>query len=450
MTQQTSADELRISRILHAGYLFESGGTRIAFDPIFENPFSRNCYAFPEVRFDHEAIRKLEIDAVFISHFHDDHCSFDSLDLLDRGTPIFLFCVFPRLAELVRALGFENVHSLEIDAPVSIGSFEIVPKRALDAEIDSILHVKAAGFDVLNVVDSWIDDVTLTDLASVEWDMILWPFQTMRELEVLSPAHAAPATGEIPHEWIEQLQVLYPRYVVPSSCQLVHEPWSWYNRALFPITYAGFQQQVEAAIPGSRVVRLNPSVSVALRKNEYGETFLTKVEPLPWIEPIGPQDVDYDYEPDLVAPPTFEITKHFPALTDDQAKLAFDFCKSGLLTRYRELGTPDDEFFEGTRRWRLTVFDHHGAKTDFDFEVKGDTIEPLDVDEARSYEWSTEIPLFKLHSALTTGESLTSMYLRISRSDFDVLEDPLVRCLFDGEFAGYQAAQLKRLQNRGK
>jgi putative membrane protein len=72
---------LKISRILHAGYVFECAGRRIVFDPIFENPFSRNCHAFPAVRFDLEQIRALPVDAVFISHFHDDHCSFESLDL---------------------------------------------------------------------------------------------------------------------------------------------------------------------------------------------------------------------------------------------------------------------------------------------------------------------------------------------------------------------------------
>ena len=79
---------MKISRILHAGYVFECDGTRILFDPVFENPFSRNCHAFPDVRFDLAAIRGLRPDAVFISHFHDDHCSMESLDLLDRATPI--------------------------------------------------------------------------------------------------------------------------------------------------------------------------------------------------------------------------------------------------------------------------------------------------------------------------------------------------------------------------
>ena len=73
--------------------------------------------------------------------------------------------------------------------------------------------------------------------------------------------------------------------------------------------------------------------------------------------------------------------------------------------------------------------------------------------------WTTEVPLAKLHAALEEGESLTSMYVRVNDHDFDeevrrdlegvdVLQDPLLRCLFDGAFGAYQAAQLRRL-NRG-
>ena len=114
---------LRISRILHAGYVFECEGTQIAFDTIFENPFSRNCHAFPDVRFDLEQIRQLTFDAVFISHFHDDHCSLESLALLDRATPLYIYCLFDELFAMVRELGFSNVTALKINAPVSIGTF---------------------------------------------------------------------------------------------------------------------------------------------------------------------------------------------------------------------------------------------------------------------------------------------------------------------------------------
>src|SRR5471032_237179 len=148
---------LRISRILHAGYVFECEGTLIAFDPIFENPFSRNCHAFPDVRFDHAQIRGMKPDAVFISHFHDDHCSMESLDLLDRDTPIYLYCLFDELFAMIRELGFVNVLPLKVDAPVQVGAIEVIPRKALDSDVDSMFHIRAAGLNVLNVVDSWMD-----------------------------------------------------------------------------------------------------------------------------------------------------------------------------------------------------------------------------------------------------------------------------------------------------
>ena len=293
---------MKISRILHAGYVFEAEGTQIAFDPIFENPFSRNCHAFPAVRFDADQIRQLDFAAVFISHFHDDHCSLESLDLLDRATPVYIYCLFEELFAMVRELGFVHVHPLTINQPVQLGPFEVIPREALDSDVDSMFHVRAGGVNVLNVVDAWIDPDALDLLAGfAPWDMVLWPFQTMREIDVLSPSRATAAPATLPAEWFEQLAVLAPRYVVPSSCQFVQEPWSWYNHAFFPVTYTQFEQEIEAALPGAQVVRLNPSVSVVL-----DQLALTPAAPLPWVIPVGEQDVDYDYRPGLAPrpPPT--------------------------------------------------------------------------------------------------------------------------------------------------
>ncbi|MBX9768635.1 MAG: MBL fold metallo-hydrolase, partial [Bdellovibrionales bacterium] len=171
---------LKISRILHAGYLFACDQVQIAFDPIFENPFSRNCYAFPDVAFDREQIMKLKLEAVFISHFHDDHCSLESLNFLDRNTPIYIYCIFEEMLELIKALGFRHVHALGLNSPVNVGPFEVLPMQALDGDVDSIFHIKAADLNVLNVVDSWIDPHTFRQLIQRgPWDMVLWPFQTM-------------------------------------------------------------------------------------------------------------------------------------------------------------------------------------------------------------------------------------------------------------------------------
>jgi hypothetical protein len=445
---------MKISRILHAGYVFECGGTTIAFDPIFENPFSRNCHAFPNVRFDHDQIRNLKTDAVFISHFHDDHCSFESLDLLDRETPLYIYCLFEELFAMVRQLGFVNVHQLKTNVPVGVGSFEVIPREALDSDVDSMFQIKAAGLNVLNVVDSWIDPDALALLArDAPLDMVLWPFQTMREIDVLSPSRASPAPAELPEEWFEQLKLLNPRYVVPSSCQFEQEPWSWYNQAFFPITYRQFQQDVEAALPGVQVMRMNPSVSLELDGKS-----LMPAAPLSWVIPVGDQDVDYRYDPGMTPPPTAEIARHFAALTQGQTDKVFDYCRSGLVEKYRHMELPEDSFFEKARIWRLSVFDHAGVESQFHYRLELEGIELL-ADCANPLAWTTEIPISKLYAALELGESLTSMYMRINDTVFDpdieedlqsadIVDDPLIRCMFNDVFGAYQAAQLRRLAER--
>jgi hypothetical protein len=445
-----STPALTISRILHAGYVFECAGTRIAFDTIFENPFSRNCHAFPDVRFDREQIRRQRFDAVFISHFHDDHCSLESLDLLDRATPVYIYCVFEELFDMVRQLGFSRVHALRLDGPVDVGPFQVVPREAMDADVDSMFQVKAAGLNVLNVVDSWIDDRTLARLVGEgPWDMVLWPFQTMRELEVLAPSRAIAARPQLPDEWLLQLKALAPRYVVPSSCQFLQEPWSWYNRAFFPISYAQFAREVGAALPDTQVVRLDPSVSVLLDAGS-----LQPAPPLGWVIPVGDQDVDYVYEGNAAPPSTADIARHFAPLTEPQLARVLEYCRAGLPDRYGEVEAVSD-YFDRPRIWQLSVYDHTGQATRFRYRLEADGGAQLDEGDA-PLGWSTDIPAAKLYAALALGESLTSMYIRINDTvfdpdterelaDADVVEDPLIRCLFSDTFGAYQAAQLRRL-----
>jgi len=448
-----SSPSLTVSRILHAGYVFECAGTRIAFDTIFENPFSRNCHAFPDVRFDREEIRRQRFDAVFISHFHDDHCSLESLDLLDRATPLYIYCIFEELFDMVRQLGFTRVHALRLDEPVGVGAFQVVPREAMDADVDSIFQVKAAGLNVLNVVDSWIDDAILARLAAEgPWDMVLWPFQTMRELEVLAPMRAAAAPPALPEEWLTQLKALDPRYVVPSSCQFLQEPWSWYNRAFFPISYARFAREVKAALPSCQVVRLDPSVSVLL-----DATSLRPAPPLAWVVPVGEQDVDYVYEGNAAPPPTADIARHFAPLTAPQLARVMEYCRTGLPDSYGATEASSD-YFDRPRIWQLSVYDHTGQATRFRYRLEpGGSACPDDGGAPPA--WTTEIPAAKLYAALELGESLTSMYMRINDTLFDadtereleqaeVVDDPLIRCLFGHTFGAYQAAQLRRLLAR--
>ena len=445
---------LRISRILHAGYVFECEGTTVLFDPIFENPFSSNCHAFPSVRFALDEIRALRPAAIFISHLHDDHCSLDSLDLLDRSTPIYLYCLFDELFDMIRALGFTGVRRLAINAPVHVGPISVTPREAFDSDVDAMFQIRAAGVNILNVVDAWMANEVVEQLvAEGPWDMVLWPFQTMLESDVIAPSRAAAAADTLPSEWFDQLGKLAPRYVVPSACQFLQEPWSWYNYAMFPVTYRQFERELGRALPAIQVLRLNPGVSIDI--NSSG---VSAAPALLWVIPVGEQAVDFTYDPSRGVPPTSDIARHFPALGADDTALVIAFCRHGLLEIYRSMELADASYFAKPRCWRLRLYDHVGRVTEFVYRVEGDAIEDAGAGEV-AIAWSTDVPLIKVHAALTRGESLTSMYVRINDAvfdpateaaiaDADLIDDPLIRCLFNGAVGTYQAAQLQRILAR--
>ena len=428
---------LDVARILHAGYLFETSQAQILFDPIFENPFSRNCYAFPAVEFDIKKIQQLKPDAIFISHFHDDHCSFDSLKLLNRDIPIYMFCVHDEIFSLIRQLGFKNVNSLKLNESIHIKELEVIPRRALDADVDSLFQVKSQGFNILNVVDSWIDDETFDLLLNeAPFDLVMWPFQTMREVEVLSPKRYKAEPAALPEEWLEQLAQLKPKRLIPSSCQFRMEDWSWYNQAFFPMSYQQFNREVTTVIPETEIIRLNPGNKISLG--------LSSAAPLDWIKPVGDQNVDYEYNPKPQS--TLEIAKHFPALTSEEKLRVIQYCENQLLEKFKTLGPAEDSYFIRTRSWQLSLFDSNGEVQNFFYKMKEENIEHVE-QKPDHIDWITEVSEFKLLAALENGESLTSMYLRIicEDEDVDILQDPLIRCLFSEGFAEYQKAQLKNL-----
>lgn len=431
-----------ISRILHAGYQIETSSAQIWFDPIFENPFSRNCYAYPQVEFNLEQIEKLKPDAIFISHHHDDHCSFDSLKLLNRDIPIYMYCVQQEMFSLLKQLGFKNVFSLKLNESVKLADLEVIPRRALDADVDSLFQIKAEGLNILNVVDSWIDDETL-DLLRKEptFDLIMWPFQTMREVEVLSPHRYKTESQNLPREWLNQLSQLKPKILIPSSCQFRMEDWSWYNEAFFPISYEQFNREISALLSHTQIIRLNPGKAISLTVNT-----LTEAQPLPWVKPIGDQNLDYHYNPKVIPQTTSEIAKHFSALNEDKKKRVYSFCEDALLEKFTSLGPAEDAYFIKNRFWQLSLYSHLGEAKVYYYRLAEENIELL-LQKPEQIHWITEVSECKLYAALELGESLTSMYLRIICEDekADILQDPLIRCLFSEGFAEYQKAQLKNI-----
>ncbi len=259
------------------------------------------------MRFDLDAVRRLRWDAVFISHFHDDHCSLDSLDVLDRATPIYLYCVFDELFAMLRALGFTAVERLHVDVPVRVGAIEVIPRRALDDDVDSLFQVRAAGLNVLNVVDSWIGPETLEQLAAfAPWDMVLWPFQTMREIAVIAPSLATRGPVSFPMTGCRSCARWRPVTSCPALASSCRKTGPGTTTRCSRLPTASLRRRSAPRCPArtsSASTRPRPCCSM--------RTALTPAAPLPWVIPVGPQDVDFDYRPDAPPPATADIARRF-------------------------------------------------------------------------------------------------------------------------------------------
>jgi len=111
---------MRITYIGHATLLIEMGGRKFLTDPNFDPKLGK---ILPRVSKPGIALDKLpELDAVFITHAHADHLSFDSLDGIAVGTPVYA----PRpIARWLTRKGSANVSPLIPGGSVSIGEVSV-------------------------------------------------------------------------------------------------------------------------------------------------------------------------------------------------------------------------------------------------------------------------------------------------------------------------------------
>jgi len=445
---------LTVSRILHAGYIFDDGKTCIAFDPIFENPFSYNCYAHPSVKFDLKCIPHLKIDAIFISHYHDDHFSLQSLQYFDRQIPIYLYAENQMFFDLLRELGFSSVHQIKTHDTIKINDFEIVAWPALETEVDTIFQIKNKNTNILNVVDSWIDWDTHRNLCQISWDLILWPFQVMREKEVLSPSRLKFENNTFPEVWVDQISQLNPRFIVPSSCQFRFENWSWYNHHFFAISYLEFSNLISKHSKNTQVIKFDPGQSFI-----FDSKGLSEAKSIEWIT-LEKSD-DYEYKLNTLFEPmhTSSIARYLPALDDSAAFVVKNYCMNivpDLLKNKLSLYTEENYWNTQTKYWKLIIYDSLGKETEYIYQINANQV-LVNKQNSKQTDWLTEIAEFKLYSAIVNHESLISLYIRINDVIFDqniekelvgvdLMEDPLLQCLYGSDIAQYQKSQLMQIK----
>lgn len=114
-----------IKHISSACHILTSGDTKILVDPWLEDgEFYGSWFHYPPITSDYDEINN-EVDAIYISHIHQDHCSKKTLEKINKDIPIIIHkFAFPFLKRNIESLGFKTIE-LKHGEPFNVGNFEI-------------------------------------------------------------------------------------------------------------------------------------------------------------------------------------------------------------------------------------------------------------------------------------------------------------------------------------
>jgi L-ascorbate metabolism protein UlaG (beta-lactamase superfamily) len=237
----------------HASILARLSGKTFLFDPVgYSSPYFDCWVFFPEQVMDP---RLLEVDAVIVSHCHQDHFDTDFLKLFPKKTPIYIVEGRPMFSQMCADAGV-SVVELPADRLTTIASgVEIYAILHETNGIDASMVIRNDNLSVYHGNDNYVSAATLAglkqavgrvDIGCVPFAYIHWyPFL----LEGVDPdwrdREARRLMDQYLDKGIEQAEILDAEVVIPFGANLVYfdDANSVMNRAvLSPLDFVAYAQ----------------------------------------------------------------------------------------------------------------------------------------------------------------------------------------------------------------
>ena len=214
----------------HASILVRLNGKTLLFDPVLAKPPHLGSWLFyPEMEMDR---RMLEVDAVLVSHQHQDHYDADFLKMLPPSTPIYILDGRPQFEALLDAEGIAYT-LLPSETVSDLGhGIQVIGIHHEYNGIDAALAVSNGAFTVYHGNDCFVSNARLDvvlgafpriDVACVPFAYVHWyPFLLEEVDEAWKASEATRLINQYLDIGLRQIEHLEPAVAIPFGANMFY------------------------------------------------------------------------------------------------------------------------------------------------------------------------------------------------------------------------------------
>jgi UDP-MurNAc hydroxylase len=234
---------MRVTYLGQACILVEAAGRKLLTDPwLSEGAYFGTWYhthILAEAGITPESFPK-DIDYIFLSHEHQDHCDPATLRHFASNTPILISkFATPRFRYYVESLGFNNIYELPSSREVNLGDgLKVTILGTAEYTNDAAMVIEADGCRVFNETDCKLSYPELKRLGEKGIDIGFYMFSGANWYPMMYDysddglmRRITARRSSLLRSFVQRVKITKPRVAVPSAgpCTVLDSDRLWLN-----------------------------------------------------------------------------------------------------------------------------------------------------------------------------------------------------------------------------